>query len=51
MRGSIKVRVWVAGAMCKGCRGTNKVNSFSVQLKVELGLKVREEFDNSRAVA
>ena len=41
----------VAGAMCKGCRGNvltceNKVNSFSVQLKVELGLQVREEFDN-----
>ena len=41
----------VAGAMCKGCQGNvltceNKVNSFSVQLKVELGLQVREEFDN-----
>ena len=37
--------------MCKGCPGNvltceNKVNSFSVQLKVELGLQVREEFDN-----
>ena len=36
--------------MCKGCRGDvlpyeNKVNYFSVQLKVELGLQVREEFD------
>ena len=42
----------VAGAMCKGCRGNvltceNKVNSFSVQLKVELGLQVREEFDEN----
>ena len=42
----------VAGAMCNGCRGNvltceNKVNSFSVQLKVELGLQVREEFDKN----
>ena len=42
----------VAGEMCKGCRGDvqtceNKVNSFSVQLKVEIGLQVREEFDNT----
>ena len=42
--------VTVAGAMYKGCRSNvltceNKVNSFSVQLKVELGLQVREEFD------
>ena len=37
--------------MFEGCRGDvvtceNKVNSYSVQLKVELGLQVREEFDN-----
>ena len=37
----------VAGEMCKGCRGDvatweNKVNSFSIQLKVKLGLQVRE---------
>ena len=40
----------VARAMLKGCWGNvltceNKVNSFSVKLKVELGLQVREEFD------
>ena len=40
----------VARAMCKGCQINvlaceNKVNSFSVQLKVELGLQFREEFD------
>ena len=43
----------VAGEMCKGCRGDvatweNKVNSFSIQLKVELGLQFREEFDNKK---
>ena len=37
--------------MCKEWQGNvlmceNKVNSFSVKLKVELGLQVREEFDN-----
>ena len=41
----------VAGAMYKGCLGSvltseNKVNSFCVQLKVELGLQVKEGFDN-----
>ena len=39
-----------AREMCKGCRGNvltceNKVNFFSVQLEVEQGLLVREEFD------
>ena len=55
----MQVRVWVAKAMfkgcwamCKGCRGNvltceNKANSFSVQLKVELGLQVGEEFDKN----
>ena len=43
----------VAGEMCKGRRGDvatweNKVNNFSIQLKVELGLQVREEFDKNR---
>ena len=42
--------------MCKGCRGDvatweNKVNSFSINLKVELGLQVREEFDKNNNVA
>ena len=27
--------------------GENKVNSYSVQLKVELGLQVKEGFDNN----
>ena len=41
----------VAGAMYKGCRGNvltceNNVNSFAVQLKYELVLQVREEFDH-----
>ena len=41
----------VAGKMCKGCLGDvatweNKVNFFSIQHKVELGLQVREEFDS-----
>ena len=43
----------VAGVICKGCRANvltceNKVNSFSFQLKVELGLQVKEEFDKKK---
>ena len=48
------------GNLCKGCRGNvqrlpgqcgDKVNSFSVQLKVELGLQVvREEFDKKKVM-
>ena len=42
----------VAGEVCKGCRGDvvtceNKVNSYSAQLKFELGLQVGEEFDKN----
>ena len=45
----------VARAMSKGWRGNvltseNKANSFFVQLKVELGLQVREEFDKTQVV-
>ena len=48
LEGTIEVRV---PEMCKGSRGDvviceNKVNSYSVQLKVESGLQVGEEFDN-----
>ena len=33
------------GSCCRGYLVTNKVNSYSVQLKVELGLQGGEEFD------
>ena len=39
---------WLPGRCAKVVRETNenKVNSYSVQLKVELGLQVGKEFDN-----